>query len=142
MAKGKQKRGGVIPYYVEDDVIKMMFMQPSDGKYGGSDFQIAKGKIDDDDDSIEDGAFREAAEELGLFLPNTKNRKNLGTFLGRMTVYIVEVVDPSPSKFGDPVTETGAVKWMTPEEFQAEGRSLHRPVVRAAVRAIEASKRN
>lgn len=136
MAKGKQKRGGVIPYYIKDDEVKMMFMQPSDGKYGGKEFQIAKGKIDDGE-SVEDGAFREAAEELGLFLPNTKNRKHLGTFLGRMTIYIVEVIDPSADKFGDPVKETAAVKWMTPDEFQAEGRGLHKPIIRAALRSIE-----
>ena len=136
MAKRKQNRGGVIPYHTKHDEVKMMFMQPSDGKYGGSDFQIAKGKIDEGE-SIEEGAFREAEEELGLFLPNTKNRKNLGTFLGRMTVYIVEVIDPSADKFGDPVKETAAVKWMTPEEFQAEGRDLHKPIIKAALRSIE-----
>jgi len=140
MAKNKQNRGGVIPYYIENDEVKMMFMQPSNGKYGGSDFQIAKGKIDKGEE-IEDGAFREAEEELGLFLPNTRNRKKLGTFLGRMTVYIVEVIDPSPGKFGDPVKETAAVKWMTPKEFNAEGRSLHRPIIKAAVRAIESPKK-
>ena len=136
MAKNKQNRGGVIPYYIKDDEVKMMFMQPSDGKYGGSDFQIAKGKIDEGE-SIEDGAFREAEEELGLFVPNTKNRKLLGTFLGRMTIYIVEVIDPSAGKFGDPVEETAAVKWMTPKEFQAKGRDLHKPIVKAAARSIE-----
>lgn len=139
MAKRKQNRGGVIPYYIKDDEVKMMFMQPSDGKYGGSAFQIAKGKIDEGE-SIEEGAFREAEEELGLFLPNTKNRKNLGTFLGRMTVYIVEVIDPSPGKFGDPVEETAAVKWMTPEEFQKDGRDLHKPIIKAALRTIERSR--
>jgi 8-oxo-dGTP pyrophosphatase MutT (NUDIX family) len=118
----------------------MLFMRPSDKKYGGGEYQIAKGKIDEGE-SVEDGAFREASEELGLFIPNTTNRKNLGTFLGRMTVYIAEVIDPSPSKFGDPVSETGGVKWMTPEEFAKEGRSLHRPIIKAAVRAIESTKK-
>ena len=136
MAKNKQNRGGVIPYFIKDDEVKMMFMQPSDGKYGGSEFQIAKGKIDEGE-SIEDGAFREAEEELGLFIPNTRNRKNLGTFLGRMTVYVAEVIDPAADKFGDPVKETAAVKWMTPEEFQAEGRDLHKPIIKAALRSIK-----
>jgi 8-oxo-dGTP pyrophosphatase MutT (NUDIX family) len=140
MAKSKKNRGGVIPYHLEDGEIKMMFMKPSDGKYGGDDFQIAKGKIDEGE-SVEEGAFREAEEELGLFLPNTTNRKKVGTFLGRMTVYIVEVIDPSSDKFGDPVSETAAVKWMTGDEFQKEGRNLHKPVVKAALRAIEKNNR-
>lgn len=140
MAK-KINRGGVIPYYFDDEGnIKMMFMRPSDAKYGGAAFQIAKGKIDADDDDVEAGAFREAEEELGLFIPNTTNRKNLGTFLGRMTVYTAEVKDPSPSKFGDHTDETAETRWMTPEEFQQEGRDLHKAVVKAAARAIEKSK--
>jgi hypothetical protein len=54
-----------------------------------------------------------------------------------MTVYIAEVIDPSPDKFGDYTSETGAIKWMTPDEFQAEGRDLHKPIVKAAVREIQ-----
>ena len=135
MAKNKQKRGGVIPYYIEEDgTFKMLFMKPSDAKYGGAQFQIAKGKIEDDE-SDEDGSFREAQEELGLFEPNTRNRVNLGVFLGRTTFFVAEVIDKD--KFGDTTFETGATKWMTPEEFQKEGRALHRSVVKAAVRSIE-----
>lgn len=135
MAKKKQKRGGVIPYYIEEDgTIEMLFMKPSDAKYGGAQFQIAKGKIEDDE-SDEDGAFREAQEELGLFEPNTRNRINLGTFLGRTAFFVAEVIDKD--KFGDTTFETAATKWMTPEEFQKEGRALHRSVVKAAVRSIE-----
>lgn len=136
--KQKQKRGGVIPYHItEDGEIKMMFMRPSDAKYGGPDWQIAKGKIDEEDDDIEAGSFREAEEELGLFTPNTKNAQKLGTFLGHTTVFITEVIDPSPEKFGDPTDETKDTKWMTLEEFLEDGRDLHKPVVKAAVRAIE-----
>lgn len=135
MAKNKQKRGGVIPYYIEEDgTFKMLFMKPSDAKYGGAQFQIAKGKIEKDE-SDEDGAFREAQEELGLFEPNTRNRISLGTFLGRTAFYVAEVIDKD--KFGDTTTETKATMWMTPEEFQKEGRDLHKPVVKAAVRSIE-----
>ncbi len=137
MAKNKQKRGGVIPYHIEEDgTIKMMFMKPSDSKYGGADYQIAKGKIEDGE-SDEDGAFREAQEELGLFAPNTKNRVCLGTFLGRTAFFVAEVIDMSKDKFGDTTKETESVKWMTPEEFQKEGRDLHKSVVKAAVREIE-----
>lgn len=136
MAK-KINRGGVIPYQIDDEGnIKMLFMRPSDPAYGGSEWQIAKGKIELDDDDIEAGAFREAEEELGLFTPNTTNRKKIGMFLGRTTIYIAKVIDPSPSKFGDFTEETAGTRWMTPEEFKAEGRDLHKAIVKAAVRAI------
>ena len=135
MSKNNIDRGGVIPYYIADNGdIMMMFMKPSDSRYGGKEFQIAKGKIEEGE-SIEDGAFREAAEELGLFIPNTRNHKLLGTFLGRTTVYLAEVIDKD--KFGDPTDETSDVAWMTPEQFQSEGRDLHKPIVKAALRAIQ-----
>ena len=127
-------RGGVIPYIIENEEIKMMFMIPSIDKYGGPHPQIAKGKIEEGEET-EDGAFREAQEELGLFKPNCKNIKCLGTVLGRTTVYVAEVKDMD--KFGDPCHETKEVKWMTPEEFNAEGRQLHKAVVKAAVRKIQ-----
>ena len=135
MTKNKQKRGGVIPYYIEEDgTFKMLFMKPSDSKYGGAQFQIAKGKIEDGE-SDEDGAFREAQEELGLFEQNTRNKVSLGTFLGRTAFYVAEVIDKD--KFGDTTKETEDTKWMTPKEFQKKGRDLHKSVVKAAVRAIE-----
>ena len=37
-----QKRGAIIPYCVENDEIYIALMKPSDPKYGGSSFQIAK----------------------------------------------------------------------------------------------------
>jgi 8-oxo-dGTP pyrophosphatase MutT (NUDIX family) len=128
-------RGGVIPFYLnEDGEIKMLFMVPSDPKYGGPDWQIAKGKIDPEDASVEEGAFREAQEELGLFLPNVSERHDLGQF-GKVRVFLAHIKDPN--MFGDHDDETGAVRWMTPAEFQSEGRDWQKPIVKAAVRLIK-----
>ncbi len=134
MEKEKIYRAGVIPYYVKDGEINMLFMQPSDSKYGGKDFQISKGKLEKDE-SNKKAAFREASEELGLFKGNIINNHDLGNFLGRTRLYIAKIKDPG--MFGDPHFETGAVKWMKPDEFNKIGRSLHRPVVKAAVRLIK-----
>lgn len=134
MTKELIYRAGVIPYYVDDGEIKMLFMQPSKKKFGGAEFQIAKGKREEDEDD-ETTAFREAREELGLFAGNVSKRTDLGTFLGRTHVYLAKIEDPD--KFGDPCDETGAVKWMTPGEFKDSGRRLHRPVVKAAARKIK-----
>jgi len=133
MDKEKINRGGVIPYYVEEGEIKMLFMKPSDPKFGGKDFQIAKGK-QEDGESDEEAAFREAGEELGLFKGNVVDKHDLGNFLGRTRIYVAEIEDPN--MFGDPDFETGEVKWMTPEQFNATGRDLHRPIVKAAKRWI------
>ena len=133
MDKEKINRGGVIPYYVEEGEIKMLFMKPSDPKFGGKDFQIAKGK-QEDGESDEEAAFREAGEELGLFKGNVVDKHDLGNFLGRTRIYVAEIEDPN--MFCDPDFETGEVKWMTPEQFNATGRDLHRPIVKAAKRWI------
>jgi len=66
-------RAGVIPYYIEDKDIKMMFFIPSDFRYGGDKYQIAKGRVDPWED-VETAAIREAFEELGL---NKRNIKKL-----------------------------------------------------------------
>lgn len=130
----KISRSGVIPYIIENDEIKMLFMKPSDPKFGGSEFQIAKGKHEEGEDALEAG-LREAGEELGLFKGNIVESYDLGTFMGRTSVYVVKVKDKE--LFGDPCFETSETRWMTPEEFACEGRDLHKPVVKAAVRLIK-----
>lgn len=134
MANKTVKRAGVIPYYIEEDQIKMMFMQPADKKYGGDNFQIAKGKLEDGEDPKQ-GGLREAAEELGLFSGNIKETYDLGKFLNNHHIYVSKIKDPD--MFGDHDEETAAVKWMTAEQFEAEGRVLHKPIIKAAVRLIK-----
>lgn len=125
----------MIPYYLDEDGnIQMLFMVPSDPKYGGSFPQIAKGKREEGETELEAG-LREANEELGLFKGNIIETYSLGSFLGRTTMYVVKIKDPK--MFGDPHFETKETKWMNPEQFQKDGRELHRPVVKAAVRLIK-----
>lgn len=138
MDKGKIYRAGVIPFYEQDGEIKMMFMKPSNPKYGGDCFQISKGKKEEGE-SDKQAAFREANEELGLFSGNIIQEYDLGNFLGRTRIYLAEIEDPS--MFGDCDYETGAVKWMTLEEFKQDGRDLHVPVVKAANRWIADDKK-
>ena len=133
MAKKKIYRAGVIPYIIEDGEIHMLFMKPSKTKYGGNVFQIAKGKYEQGETAMEAG-MREAKEELGLFGGNVEHLDELGTFMGRTTIFVAQIKDKD--MFGEPHFETAEVKWMTPQDFQSYGRDLHRPVVKAAVRKI------
>ncbi len=132
-------RAGVIPFKHVDGELRMMFMRPSEAKYGGDKFQIAKGKIDPGETPLE-AALREGKEELGLFSGNIIFTKPLGgPMLGRTYFFIAEIKDIDA--FGDPHFETKETKWMTESEFMAIGRDLHRVVVKAAVRMIaEAAK--
>jgi 8-oxo-dGTP pyrophosphatase MutT (NUDIX family) len=135
----KVKRSGVIPYIIEDKTIKMMFMKPSEAKYGGDVYQIAKGKQEDDETPLEAG-LREANEELGLFEGNIEETYDLGTFLGRTSIYITKIKEKD--MFGDPCEETENVAWLTLDEFEEIGRDLHKPVVKAAVRLIEQKRKH
>ncbi len=130
----KIDRSGVIPYIIEEDQIKLLFMKPSEPKFGGDVFQIAKGK-QEEGETPEEAGLREAGEELGLFVGNIVESHDLGTFLGRTTIHVVKIKDKE--LFGDPCVETKEIRWMTPEEFYDEGRDLHKPVVKAAVRMIK-----
>lgn len=129
----KVYRAGTIPYIVEDGEVQMMFMKPSDPMYGGPDWQLAKGKIEEGE-TAKEAALREAREEIGLFVGNVTLVEEVGVFMGRTTVFIARVT--SKDMFGMFGEETGDVKWLTMEQFMTEGRILHQPVVQAAYRLI------
>lgn len=128
-------RAGTIPYVVENGQIYMLFMRPSDSEYGGFTYQLAKGKVEEEDASHLEAALREAKEEVGLFIGNVIKTEEVGVFMGRTTVFVTKV--RNKDMFGEPSFETESVKWMTPQEFQMDGRELHKPVIAAAVRTIK-----
>jgi len=131
--KPKIYRAGTIPYYVDNDNIIMMFMIPSNSKYGGDCPQIAKGKQEDDED-LSETAIREAEEELGLKRNNIANIFKVGTFLGRTEVYAAKII--TPMDFGIPNYETKSTQWLTIEQFLDNGRDLHKQVVQEAYEII------
>lgn len=121
-------RAGLIPFFINDDgAIEMLFMIPSDQRYGGSDPQMAKGRIDDDEQP-EETALREAKEELGLVTGNIAGElKYFGVHLGRTHVYACEV--KSKDRFGMFSYETQDTRWMTEDDFRKNGRDIHRKIV-------------
>lgn len=129
-------RAGMIPYYVnESGDIEMLFMRPTEHEYSGFVYQIAKGRVEDEDTSFEEAALREAREELGVLKSNIMLIDEVGTFMGRTTVFVAKVNDKD--LFGVPSFETESVSWMTLPKFLQEGRELHRPVISAAYRHIK-----
>jgi len=120
-----RKKAGVVPYIIENNIIKMMFMKSAKNPELG--WQLAKGN-QKKDESKKKAAFREASEELGLFKPNCDNIKGVGNF-GGISLYIAEVL--SMSQFGDPdESEVSDVAWLTLEEFSEEGRMSQRHIVK------------
>lgn len=124
-------RAGLIPYYINSrGQVEMMFMIPSDQTYGGSAPQIAKGRIEENEDPKET-AIREAQEELGLITANIIGEvQELGVHLGRTHMYTCRV--KSQDLFGVYSLETEDVVWMTEDEFRENGRDIHRDVVHLA----------
>ena len=96
---------------------------------GGSDPQLAKGKVDPEDESIQDTAFREAHEELGLRKSNIHKDsvKFYGTILGNTDLFYCRVIDQT--SFDEPHYETEKTFWLTNEEFGLQGRPLHIDIV-------------
>ncbi|QDJ96492.1 NUDIX hydrolase [Xanthomonas phage Xoo-sp13] len=114
-----------------------MFMKPSDPTYGGPDWQIAKGRVENDDSNLVT-ALREGAEELGLRESNIIEVQELGTYLGRTVVYLCRVVNKHD--FDAFHFETGAVTWYTMQQFNEVGRDLHKRIVQDAEKAIRSGK--
>ena len=111
----------------------MLFMAPSDPKFGGPEMQCCKGKVEEGETILE-AALREGFEELGLFRGNIKSYKQIPLELGKTTFFVAEIEDPE--LFGIPHFETGATKWLFLNEFLEQGRKLHKPVVKCAVDTI------
>lgn len=116
----------------------MLFMQPSNPRYGGDKFQIAKGKIEINETPLQ-AAHREVMEELGIIQDDFKSIDYLGLYMGRTHLYIAEVKDEHAQI--ECCDETGATKWMTLEEFMRCGRALHASIVCDAVKQLNRNSR-
>jgi len=128
MAKSKKApRAGFIPYYYVNGELHIMLMKPSNAKFGGDEFQVAKGKIEDGE-TAEVAAIREASEELGLREQNLLDINYLGKFLGYTEIFYGQVKDQSD--FGETTYETEVTLWLPPEKFFDIGRRIHFPIVR------------
>ncbi len=139
MKKKQTWRAGIIPYrYTDDGKIRMLFMQPSNPRYGGDKFQIAKGKIEPGE-SPEEAAKREVMEELGLTPNQFKDMHYLGLYMGRTHLYTAEVIEDFLQT--ECCDETGATKWMTVDEFASHGRNLHVSIVCDAVKSLNKNSR-
>lgn len=137
MVKKKIYRAGMVPYYIKDETIFMLFMRPSDPKFGTFSYQVCKGKVEENELPME-AALREAEEEIGLKISNICGEvHHIGTVLGRTDIYVCKIEDPL--NFSSPSTpeEVESTKWMTPEEFQQTGRGLHKPIIRTVIEYIK-----
>lgn len=131
-------KAGVIPFIRTKQGIKMMFMTPSNPKFGGDSPCIAKGGVGHGE-NIKSAAFREAGEELGL---RSSNFLNKPFFVGKnkidgmknqyeLHIYSVEV--KNIKDFGQHDYEVGRIDWLTLDEYKRVGRSSQLNFVQAVV---------
>ena len=114
----KSQKAGVIPYYIDkEENVKMLFMVPSDPKYGESHYQIAKGMLDNEDSDIFQSALRGGKEELGLKGSNVRK-----FYFGcvskikeyELHVYVADIINPND--FNETDYEVKETKWLSIEE--------------------------
>lgn len=133
--ENKRIKGGVIPYYFEKSgTVKMMFMIPSDEKYGGRKPQIAKGGVEEGEDFLT-GALREANEELGLREDIIISIKKIGLY-DNVHVYAAKVESMEKNKYDKFTFETERIVWLTADEFQKKGRDDHKKIVKTTFAMI------
>lgn len=131
----KDGKAGLIPYFIEDGVVQMLFMKSSNAAFGDSAPMIAKGHVDPGE-SFEAAGVREAEEELGIRKSNLKE-----VYLGwsgelsgeldhyEFKVYTAEV--HNKKDFDTPCYETESVHWLTIKEFEKVGRKSHLKIVQS-----------
>ena len=116
------QKSGIIPYYIKNEKVFVLLMKPSNIKYGGDRYQIAKGNIDGDDTLFET-AIKEGHEELGL---KTKNiidgvMYNEKTHIsGKYSKYDIHTFYCKINDINDfdiPHYETGSTKWFREDEL-------------------------
>ena len=124
--KTVRTKAGFIPYFHNGVNYEYLMMVSSDPKFGGDKPMISKGGVEIDE-TVKEGALREAEEELGLRRHNLKSffffhEKNFKTH--QLFVYAGEV--KSKDDFAKPHFETEYTVWMTKAEFIENRRRDHR----------------
>ena len=135
-------KAGSIVYHRDNDDVKMLFMKPSNPKFGGFHYQLAKGTIDDGF-TPEQTAVKESLEELGVIPSNIKSIKYLFTDVikhssGRshaLYLYAIELDDRNkmiPFHY-----ETDNIKWLDISEIDTQVRRSQLETVHKAYGIIK-----
>jgi 8-oxo-dGTP pyrophosphatase MutT (NUDIX family) len=131
VASIEESRAGLVPYSVTNDKYFVAMMKPTDPKYGGSDFQLCKGRIDGND-TPEETAVKECKQELGLEIQQSNIKLLWNNKDRRMIWYFCKVdglPDMIPGPNEDGIIETKDAKWFEINEAQKIIRGWQRPIL-------------
>ena len=136
-----QVRAGIVPYFFDGQKVNVYLMIPSNAAYGGTEPQIAKGRVENENE--QEAAVREGEEELGL-VPNNIEKIEIG-WSGNLSgmsdngykfvVYMAAVKDPK--FFGHPHYETSWAGWISEQEINRV-RSSQRAIVSTIIQKAKA----
>lgn len=134
-------RAGLIPWREVNGSVLFFVRKSSDPKFGGPDWQIAKGVIDPGE-TAKEAALREGHEELGVTLESIDLTTLVQLPTIRMTKYQYTVESYSVcvtdlTKLVDPHYETGDTTWMEYDVFLRIGRTDNRIIIQHAYERIK-----
>lgn len=141
----KRARAGLIPYmWGEDGQLHYLMMVSSDPKFGGPRPMISKGKIEPGETELE-AAIREAQEELGLRIQNTRGRLQkvaeehvtLSSGAYDLAVFAVEILNKYD--FDKWCDETEYTCWLSLEQMKEKGRKDHVKYVERLEKLVRSS---
>jgi len=134
----KQSRAGLIPCVLKNNHWYIALMKPSNPKYGGTDWQLAKGVVEENDD-FKTTAVKECQQELGITI-NINNIKLLWYNKQTLTQwFFVELKSLLPMKPGpneDGIIETGETIWMEINQAEEEIRDWQKPIIKMLKRRL------
>lgn len=123
-------RGGVVPYFYDNNELYVHLMIPSNKDFGGIYPQIAKGVINKGED-IKSGSIREAEEELGFKKDNVDGNiellKDYNMKGMKLHIYIAKVIDPD--NFNRPHYETGWSSWLQIDDAIEKCANYQKPIL-------------
>ena len=135
----KKERAALIPIFIENGKGDIALMKPSDPKYGGSSFQVAKGIIEDGEDPKE-AAIREGQQELGITNIHKGDLKLLWNDKKQGMYYYIVVVKnkilqkPKPNENG--IIETESTVWWDLDKASKEMRDWQRKLIPMIKRSL------
>lgn len=123
----KIKRAYMIPVFMHEDIPYIMVMRPSNKNFGGSEYQIAKGRIDPGE-LPQQTAIRECNEELGLDVSNC-DVQTLGLYFNDTGEVFFAIVK-NCEQTSKPCFETVHTAWLSIDEFFHIGRPLQKGIIK------------
>lgn len=125
MTHTQNTRAGLIPYYIDDDlVVHVCLMVPSDPEFGGSEPQFAKGHIEGEE-SEECCAVREGVEELGITASDVIDVWRV-TSVNKIAWFAAEM---KGKKLDQPSYESEYSFWMTIGQAQERIREWQKQIL-------------